>query len=149
VECIFGIERFFASCFLLEVVLRLLEHGRWFFFNDNMKWNVLDFCLVAFAICDELMLMILSESGGSNMTFVRMLKMLKVAKMMRLTKALKAFKDLNILMHCIVGSLSALFWSFAMLGFILFICALFFMPGFTTLLSSDGALRTPGGPKKG
>jgi len=38
-----GIERFFASCFWLELVLRLLAHGRWFFFNANMKWNLQNF----------------------------------------------------------------------------------------------------------
>merc|ERR1711959_383989 len=68
---------------------------------------------------------------GGNMTFIRTLKMMKITKMMRMTKALSAFKDLKVMMLCIVGSLSALFWCFVMLVF-----SLFFIQGFTTLLTS-------------
>eukprot|EP00747_Dinoflagellata_sp_TGD_P193994 gnl/TRDRNA2_/TRDRNA2_60900_c0_seq1.p1 gnl/TRDRNA2_/TRDRNA2_60900_c0~~gnl/TRDRNA2_/TRDRNA2_60900_c0_seq1.p1 ORF type:complete len:643 (+),score=124.77 gnl/TRDRNA2_/TRDRNA2_60900_c0_seq1:56-1984(+) len=133
-------ERFFACFFTLELVLKLMVHKAYFFVNDHMKWNIFDLLLVALAVYEQLMTITADRGeggGGDNLTFMRALRVLKMAKMMRLAKLLKSFRDLRVMLMCIAGSLVSLFWVFVMLGFVLFMFALFFVQGFTSLLSEQ------------
>eukprot|EP00747_Dinoflagellata_sp_TGD_P103453 gnl/TRDRNA2_/TRDRNA2_168967_c0_seq1.p1 gnl/TRDRNA2_/TRDRNA2_168967_c0~~gnl/TRDRNA2_/TRDRNA2_168967_c0_seq1.p1 ORF type:complete len:443 (-),score=83.23 gnl/TRDRNA2_/TRDRNA2_168967_c0_seq1:80-1408(-) len=132
-------ELFFAIFFCTELILKLIVHGRYFFYNDQMKWNMFDLFLVSLAVYDQIMVLISIESGAANMTFMRTLRMMKMAKMLRVARVLKSFKDLRVMLMCIAGSLMSLFWCFVMLGFVLFMFSLFFVQGFTALLQSENA----------
>eukprot|EP00747_Dinoflagellata_sp_TGD_P111382 gnl/TRDRNA2_/TRDRNA2_171212_c0_seq4.p1 gnl/TRDRNA2_/TRDRNA2_171212_c0~~gnl/TRDRNA2_/TRDRNA2_171212_c0_seq4.p1 ORF type:complete len:635 (+),score=111.61 gnl/TRDRNA2_/TRDRNA2_171212_c0_seq4:81-1985(+) len=136
-EFITSAERFFTIFFLVELILKLCVHRRYFFVNENMKWNIFDFFLVGLAVYDQLVTLIAHSGGGPNMTFMRTLRMLKMAKMLRMARVLKAFKDLRMMIVCIAGSLMSLFWSFVMLALILYMFALFFVQGFTGLLTTE------------
>eukprot|EP00747_Dinoflagellata_sp_TGD_P111381 gnl/TRDRNA2_/TRDRNA2_171212_c0_seq3.p1 gnl/TRDRNA2_/TRDRNA2_171212_c0~~gnl/TRDRNA2_/TRDRNA2_171212_c0_seq3.p1 ORF type:complete len:886 (+),score=161.09 gnl/TRDRNA2_/TRDRNA2_171212_c0_seq3:81-2738(+) len=95
-EFITSAERFFTIFFLVELILKLCVHRRYFFVNENMKWNIFDFFLVGLAVYDQLVTLIAHSGGGPNMTFMRTLRMLKMAKMLRMARVLKAFKDLRM-----------------------------------------------------
>eukprot|EP00747_Dinoflagellata_sp_TGD_P085852 gnl/TRDRNA2_/TRDRNA2_163043_c1_seq1.p1 gnl/TRDRNA2_/TRDRNA2_163043_c1~~gnl/TRDRNA2_/TRDRNA2_163043_c1_seq1.p1 ORF type:complete len:635 (-),score=113.61 gnl/TRDRNA2_/TRDRNA2_163043_c1_seq1:508-2412(-) len=130
-------ELAFTCFFFVEVALKLMVHRGWFFINAHWQWNVFDMILVLLAVYDQVVVFYLANTQFANVSFMRVFRILKVAKILRMVRALRVFHSLRIMIQTLAGSLSALFWVFVMLGFLLYTFALVFVQGFTQLLSEQ------------
>lgn len=124
------LELIFTSFFFLELLLRLVAHRLFFFVNAECSWNIFDFVLVQLSLLDQGVTLILAESGGGgNVGFMRMLRLLKLAKIFRTFRTMRFFKDLAVMMESFKRSFLSVFWSFCLLGLLLYIFALIFLQG--------------------
>eukprot|EP00747_Dinoflagellata_sp_TGD_P085857 gnl/TRDRNA2_/TRDRNA2_163043_c1_seq3.p1 gnl/TRDRNA2_/TRDRNA2_163043_c1~~gnl/TRDRNA2_/TRDRNA2_163043_c1_seq3.p1 ORF type:complete len:639 (-),score=121.06 gnl/TRDRNA2_/TRDRNA2_163043_c1_seq3:508-2361(-) len=130
-------ELAFTCFFFIEVSLKVAVHKGFFFVNDHWQWNIFDLGLVALAVYDQIVVFWLADTYFANVSFMRVFRILKVAKILRMVRALRVFHSLRIMIQTLAGSLSALFWVFVMLGFLLYTFALVFVQGFTQLLSEQ------------
>mmetsp|Transcript_127901 Transcript_127901/g.409719 ORF Transcript_127901/g.409719 Transcript_127901/m.409719 type:complete len:730 (-) Transcript_127901:54-2243(-) len=106
----------FVIIYTLELVLKLMVHRMYFFCNSDMFGNV---------------------------TFARSLRLFKMGKILRIFRAMRLMKELRVMLASIVGSCSSLFWSFVMIGMILFIFSLVFIQQMTEQLSTTDPLTNP------
>jgi voltage-gated sodium channel len=115
-----SMEIFFLTFYSLEVVLKLIVH-RWFFFwNEDLRWNLLDLSLVIYGYFDILM-------GGVNITWLRSLRLFRMAKVLRVLRIVKSFKELRLILSCLMGSITNLIWSIVMIAIIVFMFSLVFV----------------------
>lgn len=115
-----SMEIFFLTFYSVEVALKLTVH-RWFFFwNDDLKWNLLDLSLVIYGFFDILM-------GGVNITWLRSLRLFRMAKVLRVLRIVKSFKELRLILSCLMGSFTNLIWSIVMIAIIVFMFSLVFV----------------------
>jgi voltage-gated sodium channel len=110
-----AVEWFLQVFYTIEVILKLIVHKQYFFFNDSWRLNWFDLFLVALGFF--LLLGDSTLSGG----FLRSLRLFKFGKALRGFRVLTQVKHLYAIVVCIQGSLSNLFWSLVML------CLVFFM----------------------
>lgn len=129
------IETCFVMFFALELVLKIFVHRLHFFCNEDMSWNLLDFFLVMFSLGN----VVLNFTGGTmgSLTFARTLRVFKVGKILRIFRAVRCLKELRVMIGSIYGSLSSLWWSFVMIGIILYVFALFFVQQMAVELASS------------
>jgi len=136
---VFGMEIFFLSFYTLELVLKLIVHGLYFFCNSEMQWNIFDALLVIFSIFDQVITAVVAaagagKDGGVDLTFMRTLRILKMAKILRGLRVMKVFSELRLMLNSLAGSLSSLFWSICMLILIFYIFGLVFVQGVSNYL---------------
>ncbi|CAE7730453.1 Scn11a [Symbiodinium sp. CCMP2456] len=129
-----SVELFCLTFYIVELVLRLLVHRLYFFINDNLAWNWLDLLLVAFSII-EIIVIWRTDGQSGTILYMRTLRICKVSKAVRIFRVLTAFRELAGLLENLRSSLMAMFWSLALLSFLLFLSALIFAQGVADGLS--------------
>jgi len=113
-----SIENLMLLFFVFEILVRLRRMGYRFFYAGDWVWNVFDFSIVFFGVCDQWLLAIwvaITSSGGSQradeigqaMLLMRMLRLLRILRLLRLVKAIK---PLYILALGIVEAMQSMFW---------------------------------------
>jgi len=124
-------ERLFLWFFCVELLLRLLVHRLYFFCNEDWKWNVFDFMLVAVAAHERFTACFLQRNGkgGISLTFLRSLRMLKMVRALRVLKMLRFVTELSFMINSVLGSITSLFWSLVMLAMMFFLFSLAFVQG--------------------
>lgn len=131
-------EYAFVVFYTLELVLKIGVHRGYYFCNKDMRWNIFDAVLVAFSLFDIAISAIITASdGGGNFTFMRTLRILKMARVLRGLRVMRFFLELRLMLNSLIGSLSSLFWSIAMLGLIFYIFGLVFVQGVSNYLMFD------------
>ena len=78
----------------MELLIRLAQERLAFVFSIWLKWNVFDASLVAMALWERMLAMLMNAgvdfgAGGGNLTFFRMLPLLKMARVIRVVRALR------------------------------------------------------------
>jgi hypothetical protein len=131
-------EIVFTAVYTLELLLRISVHRIHFFVNDQMRWNWLDFVLVLMSIADTMSELLIEGGHKGNVGFMRMLRICKLAKVLRAFRAMRFFKELAIMLNSFRHTMTALFWSFVMLVFMLYIFAVLFLQGMTHYLAEEG-----------
>jgi len=130
---ILHIEWTFYAFYLVELVLKLLVFGRYFFFDVEWKWNLFDLLLVIMAFYDVTMYLITEhgviDSGSTNVTWLRLLRLLKMLKMLRVVRVVRFFRELRLMFNSITTSFRSLFWAMVMLLLVMYIFALCFIQG--------------------
>jgi len=128
VEYVIG-EALFLAFYCVELLAKLCVHRLYFFVNDDWMWNCLDFVLVIVSVQD----LILSNVGGSgdrlNVAFMRILRLLRVSKMFRVFRVMLFFRELRVLLLCILGSIRSLLWSIMLITLFYYVFAVIFMNG--------------------
>jgi len=125
----------FTGFYLVELLLKLTVFRLRFFTSPDEKyWNLFDTFLVITGIY-EVIQDFLNNSGGANITWIRVLRLLKMLKMLRVIRVMKFFRELRIMLSSIVGSLRILFWSIMMLGLIMYIFGICFLQAVTAHLA--------------
>eukprot|EP00439_Symbiodinium_sp_Y106_P061797 s2444_g9.t1 len=118
-----NVELFCLTFYIVELILRLVVHRLYFFINDNLAWrlvvNWLDLLLVAFSIIE---IIVIWRTDGESGTILYM-------------RTLRVCKELAGLLENLRSSLMAMFWSLALLSFLLFLSALVFAQGVADGLS--------------
>jgi hypothetical protein len=136
------VEIVFLVIYSVELMMRLAVHGKFFFCNLNMKWNLFDFTLVIFTIFDLLVALILAEGGQQggnfNISYMRMLRLLKLVKILRTLRVIKLFRDLTQIVDSLTSCMAAFMWAAVMMILVVYIFALIFMQALTSYLQDAG-----------
>lgn len=71
---------------------------------------------------------------GMNLTFLRLLRLCKIAKVLRVLRTLRFFRELRLMLDCVLGSVLNAIWCIAMLFFVMFIFSLLLVQGLADYL---------------
>lgn len=110
----------FSILFAIELTLRLLANGVYFFRSNDWKWNVFDCVLVVHSIFDLV-------GFVWNSLFLRVLRLFKIVRFLRIIRFLRSFRSLRLITHGIVGSVSSMFWSMILLLGVTFVFGIVFL----------------------
>jgi hypothetical protein len=110
----------FTVCYSVELALRLSVHGKYFFVNQDGGWNLLDVFVVSYSIVDML-------QPIANIGWLRSLRFLRTVKVLRTFRVIRFLRELRMMLQCLLGSLSSLFWSIVMLLLVLYMFSLIFV----------------------
>merc|ERR1712032_557973 len=108
-----------------------------FFWNDDMKWNILDFSLVSYSYTELTLNYVAGESSAGKATWMRSLRLFRIAKVLRVLRVVKAFKELQVMLNCILGSFMSMIWSVLMLGIMYYMFSLVLVLQTGIYLSDD------------
>lgn len=114
---------FFAAAFAVELALRIIAYG-WFFFsirNPDICWNVLDLILVMLSLVEEVLSAALSNAPDVSIS--RLLRLLRLVRLVRVTRVFRFFQDLRVMVLGIYGSMKPLLWAMLLLTLIMYIFA--------------------------
>jgi len=100
-------ELFFSAIFLVEFLVRVYVY-RCAFFNE--AFNILDAIVVPLTAVNTFVIPSL-EMTFSNVSFVRLIRVFRVVRAFRVVRTMGRFKELRLLMHTMIASVLALFWS--------------------------------------
>lgn len=132
------IELGFACFYAVELLLKLAVHRLYFFINDDMRWNIFDISLVVFSGVEITSSFVMFSEGvareGMNLTFLRLLRLYKIAKVLRVLRTLRFFRELRLMLDCVLGSVLNAIWCIAMLFFVMFIFSLLLVQGLADYL---------------
>jgi len=137
------LEGCFVAFFVVELCVRLLVHGRYFFCNFDWRWNWFDLLLVLQSVIDVAIENLASADpagNGSvaNLTFLRTLRALRFVRTLRAIRVLEFAAGLRRIIASVVRSVSSLFWCFAMMAFVFYIFSLMVMQAaMTGMAASD------------
>lgn len=133
------IQDFYAFCFLVELVMRVVADGRFFFHvqHPDVAWNYLDLCVVGSsiveAVLDTLTLFGSSELDGressespDNMRLLRVVRIVRIMRVMRVLKILRFVHALRTLVYSILCTMRSLFWAMLLLMIILYMFGILF-----------------------
>ncbi|CAK0825949.1 unnamed protein product [Prorocentrum cordatum] len=125
--------------YCIELAMRLSVHKAYYFFNQDAKWNIMDFLLVAFSILDLI-------GSATQVGFFRMIRVFKVVKVLRTLRAMRFFQELRLMVDCALGSFMQLLWCLVVIAFILYLFSLVFVQGMadylTDLVADEATLTT-------
>jgi hypothetical protein len=114
------VELWFLLVYVAELLCKLGVH-RWFYFwNEDMAWNWLDFILIVQALIDLFL-----QGVDLNNTFLRTIRLLRVAKVLRILRIVKFFTELHMIISAIIGSVLHVFWSILVFATLFFIFSLY------------------------
>ncbi|CAK9076521.1 unnamed protein product [Durusdinium trenchii] len=133
------IEVALASFYVLELLLKLIVHRLYFFWNDEMAWNWFDAILVLFSIIENLLLATHNTASSVNLGFLRLVRLCKIVKILRVFRTLRFFSELRLMLDCVVGSLMNVFWCVIMLLFVIYVFALLLQQGVVQYLAEHKA----------
>jgi len=121
-----NVELGFLCFYVAELILKLKVHGRYFFCNNDARWNVFDVFVVGLAVYQYAYLFLSSGAtkGSIGLGFVRSFRIMKVTRIFRM---IRFFRELRTMLNTIIGSFMALFWCLVMLMFILILFSLIFV----------------------
>eukprot|EP00927_Polykrikos_kofoidii_P085297 TRINITY_DN9247_c0_g2_i1.p1 TRINITY_DN9247_c0_g2~~TRINITY_DN9247_c0_g2_i1.p1 ORF type:complete len:655 (-),score=78.45 TRINITY_DN9247_c0_g2_i1:42-2006(-) len=117
----FFVDSVFAFLFFVELAIKLLHSGWYFFANGDAFWNWLDFCLVTLSVID-LFLPHLMPSQSFDPSITRIVRFVRLVKMLRLVRVMRLFKTLRTMIDALCSSGVALLWCVVM---IFAICVMF------------------------
>lgn len=130
-----------AGFYVVEVLLKLIVHKLFFFWNSEWRWNLFDFSLVLFAIVENVLAydwMHGTQDTGVNLNFLRLFRLCKIVKILRIFRTLKFFSELRLMLDCMIGSLLNVIWCIVMLVFVMYVFALFVQQLLASHLIEDG-----------
>lgn len=122
-EAVKRLDLVFLSWFSFELIFRLLGERLHFFIGTFWGWNLLDLFLVITSIID----MAAESVGGLNTTSARIIRLARFVRLFRMCYAIKAFTSLRVIVLGIMDSSVSLFWCFCIVGFIIYVFAVFFV----------------------
>jgi voltage-gated sodium channel len=108
-------EYIFTAWFLIELLFRIWVHGFGMF---RSLYNVFDAAIVLATIIDALGQAFQALSGGTNVSFARLLRNLRLVKFMRAFRVATLFSELRVLIKTVTSSFMALLSSMVLLTLI-------------------------------
>lgn len=122
----------FQIFYTVELLVKLVVHRQWFFWNDAWKRNIFDVVLVTTGFIS------LCFDGGVTGSFMRVFRLLKFGKAIRAIRLLSQMEQLRAFLVCLQGSFSSLFWSLVMLFTVYALVSLLLMQIVVTHLAETG-----------
>lgn len=90
--------------------------------ESDLWWNIFDSLIVTMAFCDMASSFVINKAPSKIVIIVRTARILRILRVLRIFKSLK---QLNMLVRGLVESFGLVFWIMVLLGFILFVSAIF------------------------
>merc|ERR1712216_320014 len=92
------LDNIFCIVFALEIIMRLLVHGRGYFFSPDWKWNVFDLVITALQMIDMITrLFVEVESAYGTPSFVNMFRIIRLLRVGRAVRIVHLIRDLRVL----------------------------------------------------
>lgn len=113
-----------TGCFIVELILRLVGEGTYFFMGMQRLWNMFDSAMVLTAVADE----VFANLGG-NVSFFRVLRIVKMFRAIRILRVFRYFRDLRIMVCSIMASFVSLAWAFILMLILIYCSAVFICQG--------------------
>lgn len=127
------LEVVFFVIYFLELVFRMLAHGRRFFTDkDDRFLNMFDLLLVLQGALEQ------AIRHGGNYTFMRLLRCLRMWKIIRVMRTMRSLRDLRMILYSVMGCARTMFFSFGMLAICNYMFALVFVQGVVDYVRSRG-----------
>ena len=118
--------------FTLELCVRLVAHRLEFFTQVGWAWNVFDLLLVGFQLMEELLLAISGNDPSapvlqqvSPTTLLRIARILRAVRVLRILRIALMAEDLRLLVSCLLYCSRPFFWTFVLLGLMLYIAGIY------------------------
>jgi hypothetical protein len=127
------VEIMFLLAYTVELVAKLIVHKLYFFWNEEMSWNIFDFFLVLISVYD--LVGDTSIIAAPDVTYLRIVRFMKLGKLLRIVRLVKLVRELRLILNSMRGSLTSFFWSMVMLLIV------FFMFGTLFVEAIEGCLR--------
>eukprot|EP00411_Alexandrium_monilatum_P108318 CAMPEP_0175792938 /NCGR_PEP_ID=MMETSP0097-20121207/83214_1 /TAXON_ID=311494 /ORGANISM="Alexandrium monilatum, Strain CCMP3105" /LENGTH=406 /DNA_ID=CAMNT_0017104121 /DNA_START=1 /DNA_END=1221 /DNA_ORIENTATION=+ len=108
-------ELMFCVVFTLELILRLMVHGRYLFQSKDWAWTVFDGVVVFVSIFELVADSLAQASRIGNSSFFRSIRALRTTRAVRVVRVFRFFKELRTLILSILGSFKTLLWSAVMM----------------------------------
>jgi len=129
----------FVSFYLLELLLKMAVHRKYFFRGGDWSWNMFDFFLTGQGIMDIILTHWDTSANKGHLRFIRLVRLVKLGKSLRLFRAVQFSRDLKQMVQSIVFCVGSMFWAFVLLALLLYVGSLFFVQMMHIYLSgSDG-----------
>jgi len=74
------IEAVLVLLYVVEVSLRISVHRLYFFWNDQMGWNIFDFLLTVQGVIDVILTFSPTGDDGAQVRFMRLARLMKLGK---------------------------------------------------------------------
>eukprot|EP00927_Polykrikos_kofoidii_P071708 TRINITY_DN67945_c0_g1_i1.p1 TRINITY_DN67945_c0_g1~~TRINITY_DN67945_c0_g1_i1.p1 ORF type:complete len:613 (-),score=126.66 TRINITY_DN67945_c0_g1_i1:66-1853(-) len=129
-----AVEASLVALFLLELVLRLANHGFYYFVNQDMLWNLLDLVLISLASVATLAT-VFHDMG--NVTSFGGTRVLRAAGLLRMFRFVKVFRGLAQTLLSFRKCLVVMWWSLVTVAFAMYFFAVVFMEGLTFYAASQ------------
>eukprot|EP00747_Dinoflagellata_sp_TGD_P116636 gnl/TRDRNA2_/TRDRNA2_172431_c2_seq4.p1 gnl/TRDRNA2_/TRDRNA2_172431_c2~~gnl/TRDRNA2_/TRDRNA2_172431_c2_seq4.p1 ORF type:complete len:496 (+),score=56.05 gnl/TRDRNA2_/TRDRNA2_172431_c2_seq4:115-1488(+) len=126
----------FFAYYMIELVLKLIVHKHYFFFNCDAHWNWFDVALILSSAYDQAYSLWSPSQGGSS-GVMRLFRLFKMAKLLRILRVMKFFRELHLLLAPLLGSVRQLFWTLIMLALMLYIFGVIFLQAAGGALLAD------------
>jgi len=125
------IEIFFCTAFTMELALRIMVEGRFFFIGVEWGWNLFDCGIVLLQVFEEIMGIIAalnSAADGSrtNFSFMRMLRILRLIRIIRIVRVLRFIGELRTIVTSIASSMKHLLWTVMLLLLMIYTISVYF-----------------------
>lgn len=127
-EWLFYVDVGFCIFFFLELLLRLSAECSEFFIGEEWRWNMVDVLLVGTSVADLLMNS-LKSGPVSAMKVGRILRLSRFLRLIRIARVMKELKALRLVVFAILNSMASLFWSFVLIGCIMYTVAVVILHG--------------------
>jgi len=122
-------EIIFNIWFCIELLLRMFTKRCLYFYGPEWKWNALDFVLVTLGVVDSTLALMGGSGRMANLTTARVVRLIRFIRIFRLARVIKVFQSFRVVAYAIIESIASLFWCFLVIGFIIYMFAIFFLNG--------------------
>mmetsp|Transcript_4852 Transcript_4852/g.11416 ORF Transcript_4852/g.11416 Transcript_4852/m.11416 type:complete len:629 (+) Transcript_4852:38-1924(+) len=125
------LEVIYCIVFSLELSVRLVAHRLDFFTQVGWAWNVFDLLLVGFQLVEELLLALSGPDPRGPLQQVSPTTLLRIARILRAVRVLRVLRialmasDLRLLVSCLLYCSRPFFWTFVLLGLMLYIAGIY------------------------
>mmetsp|Transcript_123767 Transcript_123767/g.395480 ORF Transcript_123767/g.395480 Transcript_123767/m.395480 type:complete len:702 (-) Transcript_123767:2-2107(-) len=141
-----AIECMFLAWYTLELVLKFMVHGLYFFWGKDTVWDMFDLVIVVTSCIEMATTLIgrMKQSGkilsNINFTFLRSVRFFKLARLLRVFRGLQFVMELRLLLHSLIGSIINFFWSMVLLALVIYFFALLFVQAITDVLKNESTV---------
>jgi hypothetical protein len=130
------IDKAFLLLYCVELASKLMVHRLFYFWNEDMAWNTMDFLLVMQSL-SEAIIAATSDGKGGGALWMRTLRLFRVAKVLRLVRVFKMFTELRLIMTAMVSSFASFFWSAVVIILLSLIFSLYFVSNVAAFVQGD------------
>lgn len=119
-----ALEWSFVAYYSVELCLRIASHGIYFILGPQRAWNLFDSGLLCLALFNTI-----ARQTMRDWVVLRTLRVLRIARVIRAVHLLQlvGLEDLMLMLTCVLGSFSQLFWSICLIAFVDFLFGIFFV----------------------
>lgn len=116
----------FNIWYAFELVLRFVCYGKGFFTagEGEWRWNVMDLALVSTSLVD-IAFASLNLEGMQLGFMLRTVRLMRMLRTLRILRSFRMFSTFRKMVFALSSSMSNLFWSFVMLGLVIYFFAIF------------------------
>jgi hypothetical protein len=126
----------FVTWYAIELILKVIGTGVYFFTDEDRGWNILDLVLVGLSVTDMLMTRVFDAELG-NIGVLRAMRFLRVIRVVRMFRVMRFVNELRTLLSCVLGCLNPMIWACVLIAFFLVMFSVFFVQTAATYIQDS------------